>query len=160
MAGALIVSVLLATAGTLTAGAAVKLVQASAASPFASCTSDGGQAGTSYPNTEVEPWIAVNPTNPNNIVGAWQQDRWSDGGARGLVAGVSLNGGAQWQQVVIPKITKCSGADDYERASDPWVSFAPNGHLYHISLSLNTSNTANALLVSKSIDGGATWGDP
>ena len=28
-----------------------------------------------------------------NIIGVWQQDRWSDGGARGLATGYSKNGG-------------------------------------------------------------------
>ena len=37
-----------------------------------------------YLNSEVEPWLDVNPTNVANLVGVWQQDRWSNGGARGL----------------------------------------------------------------------------
>ena len=37
-----------------------------------------------YDNTEVEPQVAVNPTNPSEITGVSQQDRWPDGGARGL----------------------------------------------------------------------------
>ena len=31
----------------------------------------------------MRPEVAVNPTNPHEIVGASQQDRWPDGGARG-----------------------------------------------------------------------------
>ena len=38
-----------------------------------------------YPNTELEPFMAVNPVN-EHIIGVYQQDRWSDGGAHGLVA--------------------------------------------------------------------------
>ena len=30
------------------------------------------------------------------MVGIWQQDRWSNGGSRGLVAGVTTTGGASW----------------------------------------------------------------
>jgi hypothetical protein len=33
------------------------------------------------------------------------QDRF-----RGLVAGVSLDGGATWRQVVLPGLTRCTGA--------------------------------------------------
>ena len=40
-----------------------------------------------YLNGEVEPWVAVNPRNPLNVVGVWQQDRWSDGGANALRTG-------------------------------------------------------------------------
>ena len=59
-------------------------------SPFADCTVGG--PGTNYPNSEVEPWVAVNPTNPNTIVAVFQQDRWSNGGAHGLVAKTSHDG--------------------------------------------------------------------
>ncbi|HEV8673716.1 MAG TPA: sialidase family protein [Methylomirabilota bacterium] len=135
-------------------------------SPFAGCTADAGSVGTNYPNTEVEPWLDVNPTNPKNLVAAWQQDRWNNGGSRGLVAGVSKNGGKTWKQVVIPKLSACSGSDTYIRASDPWLSFAPNGDLYHISLSTTGGITFEAgfpdtgMLVSKSTDGGLSWSDP
>src|SRR5947207_1999841 len=105
------------------------LVQVSGTSPFASCTLDdvSGQTGTNVPNSEVEPWIDVNPANANDIVGIWQQDRWSNGGSRGFVAGVSGDAGASWTQVPIPKITLCSGGTaanhgGYQRTSDPWVS--------------------------------------
>src|SRR5437867_4161758 len=59
------------------------LVQVSELSPFAACTADNlsNQPGTNYPNSEVEPRIAVNPTNANNAVGIWQQDRWSNNGS-------------------------------------------------------------------------------
>src|SRR5206468_837136 len=53
-------------------------------SPYANCTAGG--PGKNYVNAEVEPYVAINPANPNNIVAAWQQDRWSNGGAHGLVA--------------------------------------------------------------------------
>jgi hypothetical protein len=129
--------------------------------PFASCTADNvaAQPGRNYPATEVEPWIDVNPVNRANIVGIWQQDRWSDGGSRGLVAGVTIDGGATWTSVVIPKGSRCSGGT-YDRTTDPWLSFAPNGHLYTISLALSSDLAVSAILVNKSVDGGLTWSDP
>jgi hypothetical protein len=163
---------LLTAVGVLAAGVAWAGVFAastpkkvSGASPFASCRTDSGQTGTNFANTEVEPWVDVNPTNSENIVATWQQDRWSDGGSRGLVAGVSTDGGDSWSEVVIPKVSVCSGNSSYLRASDPWLSFAQNGDLYHISLSANGGITAagfpnSAILVSKSTTGGASWGDP
>jgi hypothetical protein len=151
-----------ALAGSFSLGA---LVQVSGTSPFAACTLDGVQSGINFPASEVEPWIDANPTNASNLVGIWQQDRWSNGGARGLVAGVSTNGGATWASVVIPKISLCSGGTpanggDYQRATDPWVSFGPNGTVHQLSLSFNDSNFVHALLASKSTDGGLTWSDP
>lgn len=161
----------IAGAGDLTPG---PLVQVSGTSPFLSCTADatGSQSGSVFLNSEVEPWIDVNRTNPSNVVGIFQQDRWSNGGARGLVAGVSLNGGTSFALVPIPKVTVCSGGSpanggNYQRATDPWVSFGPNGHLYQLSLSFNdvappftTEDFDHALLASKSTNGGLTWSDP
>jgi len=151
------------------------LEQVSGLSPFAACIADNvpGQPGTVFLHSEVEPWIEVNPNNALHLVGGWQQDRWSNGGARGNVAGVSFDGGFTWAPVVIPKITLCSGGTvanggDFKRATDPWVTFASNGDVYFFSLSLDIEAPPNrpagfgknAMLVSKSTDGGLTWGDP
>ena len=76
----------LATVAPATAHSPAKgpLVQVSGTSAFLGCTADGvaDQSGTVFLNSEVEPWIDVNPTDPDNIAGIWQQDRWSNGGAR------------------------------------------------------------------------------
>jgi hypothetical protein len=128
-------------------------------SPFASCTADGvgSQPGISYLHAEVEPWIAVNPMDPLNVVALWQQDRWSNGGARGLVAGVSEDGGSTWSSVVLPGLTPCSGGADL-RATDPWLSFAPNGDLHAAALAFGTGPAAsNAVVTIWSRDGGFTW---
>src|ERR671931_404496 len=66
-------------------------LEASGLSPFATCTVGG--PGTNFVNSEVEPFVAVNPTNPKNIVGVFQQDRWSNGGAHGLFTSTSHDGG-------------------------------------------------------------------
>jgi hypothetical protein len=144
---------------------AAPLKLASGPSPFAPGCNGAPQSGRNYPNAEVEPQVDVNPTNPLNIVGGWQQDRWSNGGANSLVAGVTHDGGQSSKRVVIPHITRCAGGNaanggDYERATDPWVSFAPNGDVYFMSQTLNDSNPTNAMLVSKSTDGGDTWSEP
>src|ERR671931_1519754 len=101
--GAFGAAALFAAIAASPAGAAPLTVTAptsiSIATPFApGC--GGATAGSfpganfNYPNSEIEPWLAVNPTNPNDVAGFWQQDRWSDGGAHGLVAAVSHNGGS------------------------------------------------------------------
>ena len=152
-----------ATAGVLTVAPVVKV---SGPSPFAACTNIGpGTPGAvNYVNSEVEPWVDVNPANAQNIIGVWQQDRWSDGGARGLATGYSMDGGATWN-TTFAKFTFCSGGTaanggDFERASDPWVTFSPNGTAYQISIAFNGLDLTNAVTVSRSANGGATWSDP
>src|SRR5262245_50621539 len=86
------------------------LVQVSGASPFGTKDPyDEGQGGTVFPNSEVEPQIAADPTNGNHLVAVWQQDRWSGAGARGLGIGVSLNGGLSWVNSIVPKVDLPSG---------------------------------------------------
>jgi hypothetical protein len=162
----LVVAALAALACAATASAAPPVLASPGASPFLACTADDAAAQQAagsvlYPNAEVEPRADVNPTDPLNIVGFYQQDRWSDGGARGLVASVSRDGGASWHRVVMPGISKCSGGA-YDRVSDPWLSFAPNGDLYAISLAFDAFDTQNAILVSKSTSTtkGESWSDP
>ena len=82
------------------------LVVVSKSDPYAACPTPG-QAARNYPRAEVEPNVAVNPTNSSNVVGVWQQDRWSDGGSRGLVAGVSFDGGATFEEVPLP-FSRCA----------------------------------------------------
>jgi hypothetical protein len=183
IAAAVVGTALWATPAAASPFAVGDLVQVSGEAPpqIATCTADNvaGQSGNVFPNSEVEPWVDVNPTNTDNIVGMWQQDRWSNGGARAHVLGVSTDGGANWSQVVLPKVSVCSGSGtpetprNYERTTDPWVSFGPDGTLYQISLSFNDINPPfvpadeqpggdfdHALLASKSTDGGLTWSDP
>jgi hypothetical protein len=154
-----------ATTGVSAARAAVgPLSLASGPTPFAAGCEGTPQAGTNYPNAEVEPWVDANPLNPSNLVAVWQQDRWSSGGAHGLLTGVSENGGRTWTRPTPPTFSRCAGGTaanggDYARASDPWVSFSPNGDAYQISLSIEDATVGpSAVLVSKSEDNGHTWG--
>ena len=122
------------------------------------------QTGVVYRNSETEPHIAVNPTNANNMIAAWHQDRWSTGGAQSVGAAYSFDGGATWSQVTIP-FTRCSGAaprsaGDFERASDPWISFSPDGTAHYMALVFDDSVSENGMAVASSTDGGVTWSEP
>jgi hypothetical protein len=136
----------------------------SGASPF-SAGCGNASSGALYLHSEVEPHIAVNPTNPNNLIGVWQQDRWSNGSAQGLVAATSFDGGATWTRRGMP-FSRCGGGTpanggDFERATDPWITFAADGTAYAMSLStsggLYQPGSASAMLVSRSTDGGSAW---
>src|SRR5262245_50551372 len=61
------------------------LVQAAPTDLFAACK-PGNQMGTFFPDTQVEPRLAVDPTNPSHMVAAWQQERWDNGGSFGIVS--------------------------------------------------------------------------
>lgn len=152
--------------------AAPSLVTVSGPSPYALC-STAGQPGHSYLNSEVEPQVAVNPKNGANVVGVWQQDRWSNGGAQGLVAGFSSSGGMSWGETTLPFSVCAPGAIDdpftgspYNRASDPWVSFGPDGTAYVAGLLATNSNGGVAagtndtgVATATSSDNGKRWGN-
>jgi hypothetical protein len=136
--------------------------------PFpAGCGGPGESGGAFlYPDSEVEPWLEVNPADPNDMVALTQQDRWSDGGAHGLATVVTHDGGTTWATPAPPRFSRCAGGaalgnrGNYQRASDPWVSFAADGTLHAISISFDRSTARNAVLVSKSTNQGDSWSTP
>ena len=166
--------VVVAAAVPASASAAVDpLTPVSGPSPFAPGCEGAPQTGTVFRNAEVEPWVDVNLADDDNLVGNWQQDRWSNGGASGNLSAFSLDGGTTWSIPAISdapdtgqaKFSRCTGGNaanggDFERATDPWVSFSPNGVAHQVALGINDSNVANAVLTSRSLDEGANWEDP
>ena len=166
---ALVMVLTLSLVGSAAAITVTPLTLVSGPSPYASCL-NAGEPGTSFINAEVEPYVAVNPANPQNIIGVWQQDRWNNGGAHGLVAGFSSNGGSTWGETTLP-FSVCApnaildpftGAP-YERASDPWVSIGPDGTAYAVALEATnntiTGNNDTGIATVTSSDGGQTWGN-
>jgi hypothetical protein len=148
-----------ATAGTFSLGSAVLV---SGPSPFAACPFGSAEpTSINYVDSEVEPFVAVNPTDPANIIGVFQQDRWNDGGAHGLVAARSTDGGSSWTRN-FAGFSKCSSATSpFDRATDPWVSFDSAGTAYQISLGIDSiALNLSGIEVSTSTDKGASWGAP
>ncbi|MGI8552632.1 MAG: sialidase family protein, partial [Dehalococcoidia bacterium] len=140
-------------------------VRVSGPTPFAPGCEGRPQTSRVYPGSAVETNLAVDPSDPQHLVAVWQQDRFAGGASRGLVSAFSHDGGATWTESMAP-FSHCAGGNtanggDYERASDPWVSIDSNGDIYESSLSTTapeSPNAVTAILVSKSTDGGATWG--
>src|SRR5256886_8605611 len=149
------VAVALAAVGLAVAGGAYGTMeghQVSVSNPYAACPlTPDIFGGVNYPDTELEPWVTRNPANADNFSGTFQQDRWSDGGAKGLVAGWSFNDGLKWGVTALP-FSKCAASTygaapcpiqpasataapctmPYDRASDPWVDVGPDGRAYQI----------------------------
>lgn len=137
-------------------------------SPFSPGCEGAPQSQPNSPGGEVEPWIAVNPTDSRNAIAVWQQDRFFNGGSSGLGVAFSNDSGVTWTRPTAPPFSACMGGNsanggDFQRATDPWVTFDRGGNAYFMSLSLNDPDGTvapddHAMLVSRSRDGGQTWG--
>jgi hypothetical protein len=106
--------------------------------------------------------IAVDPTNPNHLIGSandYQLVENSDGTVTETVysrAHVSFDRGETWTNYAIPFPSK------YDATGDPGVAFDADGRAYVSTLGFNF-NDANILpdvLVSRSTDGGRSWATP
>ena len=98
------------------------LIELSRPNAVGTCNDGIAGPGPGTINDAAEPYVAVNPANPKNIVAAWIQ-----GPFQNIVSATSFDGGKSWQQVPLP-LTVCSGGP-FLGAGDPWLSFAPNGEL-------------------------------
>jgi hypothetical protein len=117
------------------------------------------QSGRAFLNSETEPWVDVNPANSNNLVGFFQEDRWSTGGARNVTFATSTDGGLTWTNIPAPGLTRHYGGP-YERATDPWVEFGPDNRVYATDLAFDDTSPASGIFVHVSTDGGQTWSAP
>jgi hypothetical protein len=148
------------------------LVQITQGDPFSTCTADQVNAEEAafdsvlYPGTAIEPWVAVDPIAPTHLLVAHQQDRWNDGGARGNTGNLSTNNGATWSDTIPQAVTECTGGA-FGRASDPWVTFGPDGTAFFFSLVVDPAQPStpfgarnSGVLVTRSTDGALTWSAP
>jgi len=130
-------------------------------SPFTAGCPGAALDDTHIAGNEIEPAITVNPANPRNIVGTWQQDLGFT--ARSDLIGSSLDGGKTWKRSTIPGLTVCTGGTA-DSASDPWVSAGPDGTIYSLGIVLNLDGDLvtppSAIVASRSRDGGRTWARP
>jgi hypothetical protein len=156
------------TVPTPPAYSSVTLVQVSKASVFAPGCDQVAPTGTLYTDTAAEPSVVVNPTNPMNVIAAWQQNRWSNGGSQGLSLAASFDGGMTWTPANAA-FSRCTGGDssnagDYARATDVWLTASPDGTVYALSLSFTgvaqAPGSSSAMLVAQSVDGGLNWSAP
>jgi hypothetical protein len=108
-------------------------------------------------DSETEPMASVNQSNRSNVVGIWQEDRWTSGGSRNLVLGTSFDSGQTWTNIPLQGVSILAGGE-FQRVTDPWVDFGPGNRVYAFSLGFDDTGPDNGLFVSTSTDGGLTWG--
>src|ERR1051325_5806068 len=103
-------------------------------------------SGAAEPETQTEPYLAVNPNDFANLVAVYQDNRFANGGARALTCATTRDAGATWSEQIVPKLTQATDGP-WDRASDPWVAFGPNGRVYFVSLLFSESRPDNAVAV-------------
>jgi hypothetical protein len=147
-----------AAASPFTLGPDVKV---SGGSTLTGCTFGASpDFASAYDNTEVEPQVAVDPTNTAEITGASQQDRWPDGGARGLTSWMSTDGAASWSKLPDVPWSACQGGPTrFGRVTDPWVSYDKGGNLYFIGQPIDSAALGISAISVTTWDG-TSWRTP
>lgn len=108
--------------------------------------------------------LAVNPTNPQNLLTGNNDWNYNDG----CGVNASFDGGKSWTPTLpngfVPGITKYTddpsvpGTGAYDFGGDPAVAFGPDGTAYFACFGYQgTPPYGVALLLSRSTDGGKTW---
>ena len=170
-AAILVVTAVLAASSLADSGAAVgpsgspytmgPEVKVSGASTLTGCPFGGSDDfASAYDSAEVEAQIAVNPTDPTEITGVSQQDRWPDGGSRGLTSWMSSTGGTTWSRLSDVPWSACQGGPQrFERVTDPWVSYDKAGNLYFIGQPIDSAALGRSAISVTSWNGTA-WRTP
>jgi uncharacterized repeat protein (TIGR01451 family) len=102
------------------------------------------------PDDQKEPSIAINPTDPRNLVAGS-----IDGAAGGQCAVYdSTDRGANWTAAILPT------ASGFTNAGDPVIDFAADGTAYYLCMNTAAGNSELGQYVYVSTTGGQTWAAP
>lgn len=113
---------------------------------------------TSAVGAQNETTIALNLSNPSNLIGGANDYRGPDS-ACGLYR--TTNNGRTWTDLGTFPLFTPGGGYAYTTAGDPGVAFDANGHAYYLCMYFTRAPGSDATqYVHKSNDGGATWGPP
>jgi len=137
---------------------ALMLAQEAPAVSLTQISSDPFTVGPGQHATEVEPHMVG---FGSTLVAAFQTGRIAPGGATDIGWATSTDGGSTWSRGFLPGLTKGEGSGPYDAASDPAVAYDPKHGVWIIaSLPISNTSTTPAVVVSRSTDGGFTWGNP
>jgi hypothetical protein len=115
-----------------------------------------------YTNTSSQHATEVEPdtySSGSTVVSAFQVGRFFDGGSTNIGWARSTDGGSTWTKGFLPGITTFAGGS-YSRVSDPAVAYDASHNVWLIASLALVGTNGSAVLVSRSTDGGATWGNP
>ena len=142
------VKILVAVFAALALGVGVSAAQASRDVSVANISNDGPAD-----NGDNELDIAINPTDPQNMVAGWND--YGVGNSCGV--GWTTNGGKTWRTDWLRGMTPAGGNPTYDYgAGDPSVGFLNDGTaVFTCNAWSNTKPTA--IFVTTSTDGGKTW---
>lgn len=104
---------------------------------------------------EGEPYIAINPTNNQNIVVAWMGYVFGSGTALTIKTKKSIDGGQTWSNSVnLPHMSP-----NYKSA-DVSLAFDGTGKLFLTYIDYRESPDSGGVYLTKSLNGGSTWSLP
>jgi hypothetical protein len=120
-----------------------------------------------YTNPESQHRTQVEPDSfgfGSTVVATFQTGRVFDGGASNIAWATTTDAGLHWTHGNLPATTIFEGGP-WLRISDPAVAYDPAHNVWMINtLGFGTASSPfgspSALLVSRSTDGGLTWGNP
>lgn len=111
---------------------------------------------------QAEPHIMRSPLDPDFVVAAAQEGRYSDGHGGAVDCGYSAShdGGLTWSRALLPLLTTTTGGP-YYRATDPVVAFDLNSNVFiSTDVATDPNFTNGVIAVSRSSDGGASFQKP
>ncbi len=120
-------------------------------------SSDPYTNADSQHQTQVEPGTFA---YGSTLVAAVQTGRFFDGGASNVAWSTSQDGGGTWTGGYLPATTvNSTPAGPFPRVSDPSAAYDAKHGVWMIA-TLGFGGTTDAVLVSRSTDGGLTWDAP
>ncbi|MEE9601019.1 MAG: exo-alpha-sialidase [Thermoplasmata archaeon] len=102
---------------------------------------------------QVEPFIVVD--GERRLFVGWKEAETADGPGARVGFSRSLDGGLTWSTNALMELLDTSPG---RRQSDPWLVVDERGRLYYARLEYTADLVGNGVTVSRSDDGGETWG--
>ncbi len=103
-----------------------------------------------------EPYLAINPTNNQNLVAAWMGMKFTNGLFRiAIKTRASFDGGTTWSTAaVLPHFGSSYGSADVSMA------FEKNGLLYISYIDYRQAPDSGGIYLARSLNGGLSWDTP